>query len=92
MNKKAQITELIDSYISNLEKRGAKEFSGYTEIRTEEERMGYLLWFCKETKKFAEKGDLEKAGRWLGFIQGTLWALNIYSIDEMRDHNRPIFK
>lgn len=32
--------------------------------------------------------DMEKAARWLGFIQGVLWVSNVFTIDEMRDHNR----
>lgn len=29
-----------------------------------------------------------KANRWLGFVQGWFWEREIYTIDEMRDHNR----
>jgi len=32
--------------------------------------------------------DLEKAMRWLGFIQGVLWSTGTRSIDEMREDNR----
>jgi hypothetical protein len=31
----------------------------------------------------------EKIMRWLGFMQGALWVKGIYSIDEMRAHNKP---
>ena len=31
--------------------------------------------------------DMEKANRWLGFIQGVLWTRGIYTIDDMREHN-----
>ena len=34
--------------------------------------------------KLAFDGKVEKAMRWLGFVQGTLWLLGVYSIDEMR--------
>lgn len=30
----------------------------------------------------------EKFMRWLGFMQGALWSEGIYTIDEMREHNR----
>lgn len=36
---------------------------------------------------FADK-DIEKAFRWIGFVQGVLWAHKIYSIDELREHNK----
>ena len=32
--------------------------------------------------------DWVKANRWLGFIQGVLWEHHIFTIDNMRDHNR----
>ncbi len=30
-----------------------------------------------------------KVFRWLGFMQGVLWTLNVYTIDELRRHNMP---
>jgi len=27
--------------------------------------------------------------RWLGFIQGVLWASKAYTLAELKDHNRP---
>lgn len=30
----------------------------------------------------------EKFMRWLGFVQGVLWVNGVYTIDEMREHNR----
>lgn len=42
------------------------------------ERM--LTWDLSE--------NMDKANRWLGFIQGVLWTTGLYSIEEMRDHNR----
>ena len=30
----------------------------------------------------------EKVMRWLGFIQGALWAMGIYTVDELRAHNK----
>ena len=31
----------------------------------------------------------EKLMRWLGFMQGALWVKGIYTIDELKAHNRP---
>lgn len=30
----------------------------------------------------------EKLMRWLGFVQGAFWVCGVYSINQMRDHNR----
>lgn len=31
----------------------------------------------------------EKVMRWLGFMQGAFWVKGIYTIDELKAHNRP---
>lgn len=36
---------------------------------------------------FLREGELEKVDRWLGFVQGYLWAQQFYTIDEFRHHN-----
>jgi hypothetical protein len=46
----------------------------------------YMLW---QIPHFIKEGRKEKANRWLGFVQGALWANDIYTIEEMKDHNRP---
>lgn len=51
-------------------------------------RLGHIAWMVAETKKFTQERRLEKANRWLGFIQGFLWAKMFYSVDELRSHNR----
>lgn len=39
-------------------------------------------------EEFVRKGDMEKAFRWLGFIQGVMWAQRVYSLDSLKNHNR----
>src|SRR4030095_7725392 len=34
----------------------------------------------------------EKFMRWLGFMQGVLYAEGIFTIDQMKEHNRPTTK
>ncbi len=46
----------------------------------------YMLW---RIPWLIEAGRKEKANRWLGFVQGALWANDIYTIEEMKEHNRP---
>ena len=31
----------------------------------------------------------EKFMRWLGFVQGVFWCRSVYTIEEMKQHNRP---
>lgn len=50
--------------------------------------FNHLLWMTLEAQAFLEAGRVEKAMRWLGFIQGCFAALGEYSIDELSEHNR----
>ena len=52
-------------------------------------KLQHVLNMLVTTWDFVCEDRREKAFRWLGFIQGVLWAEGIYSIDELRDHNRP---
>jgi len=54
---------------------------------TNEAAGRHALWMCSEVRKFLADGRREKADRWLGFIQGVLWVLGNYTIDNMRAHN-----
>jgi len=65
----------------------------------------HARWMCQEIPRFLPshnafiepppdpkecQAKLEKAMRWLGFIQGVLWATGVRTIDEMRaDNTRP---
>lgn len=41
-----------------------------------------------EMEEFLRQNRMEKLYRWLGFVQGCLWSAGIYSIEEMKNHNR----
>jgi hypothetical protein len=51
--------------------------------------LGYLKFICIEAAKFVDEGRIEKAMRWLGFLQGVLWARGFYSLDDLKNHSRP---
>lgn len=38
--------------------------------------------------RWPEDGSERKAMRWLGFMQGALWTLGIYTLDELKEHSR----
>jgi len=41
----------------------------------------HLLWMCQNFPDAPE----EKLNRWLGFLQGAIWALGYRSIDQLRE-------
>lgn len=51
-------------------------------------KLQHVAWMCQEIRKFAQDNDLDRANRWLGFAQGVLWSEGLYTIADMREHNR----
>lgn len=90
---KKRYLDLMDQYQELLESRGAKlkEFEDYNNKYKDYsslEILGYALFMVEGIRKFVEAGDIDKANRWLGFLQGVFWAEGLFSINEMRDQNR----
>lgn len=53
--------------------------------------LDHVRWMCQhllELLKDSAIMDEQKLHRWLGFIQGVLYIGGIYTINEMRQHNR----
>lgn len=51
---------------------------------------GHQLWMLEQIAAFMLAGRREKAMRWLGFVQGWLWASGYCTIDEMKEANKPV--
>jgi hypothetical protein len=52
------------------------------------ERLGHVLWMIEEATSWpAER--LEKKFRWLGFVQGVLWACDVASVEDAKRMNMP---
>lgn len=49
----------------------------------------HVLWMIDEIDRMVDAGRLEKAFRWLGFVQGWLWATERRTIDVLRRDNMP---
>lgn len=45
-------------------------------------------WMLGQMREFVAQGKLEKAQLWLGFVQGVLWTNALYSLEELKSHNR----
>ncbi len=46
----------------------------------------HILWMIDKLSEF----EKDKYNRWLGFIQGYLWTEGIYTINELREHNKQL--
>lgn len=49
----------------------------------------HCRWMVAECRVMLADGRREKVMRWLGFVQGTMWAMGVVSIGALKDHNRP---
>jgi hypothetical protein len=78
------VLNAYDSYLSEL---------GFESIEDNDAsspggRVSHARWMCGRAAEFIAEERIEKADRWLGFIQGVLWCSYLFSIGEMREHNR----
>lgn len=47
-------------------------------------------WMCVEAVTvLIPGGKIEKAMRWLGFLQGVFCALEYFTLEELKHHSRP---
>lgn len=59
-------------------------------VRIQPERaLAHFRFMCIEAQRFVDEGRIEKAMRWLGFLQGVLWARNFFTLDDLKNHSRP---
>lgn len=51
-------------------------------------RLSHCRWMINQIKEMIKEDKMEKVYRWLGFIQGCLWNSGIFTIKEMKKHNK----
>jgi len=86
-----KIKEVTKKYRSLLHHMPPGE-GPFDAVPTPREVCSHVRGMLDQIDKFVDVGDqdsLEKAFRWLGFIQGTFWIAGTYTLNQMRDHNRP---
>lgn len=87
-----QIVALVQKYEKRLEMYEPKRFGSDMFLRSGVpgaiEAAGHLRWMCQEVPKLVDAGKIEKAHRWLGFLQGALWTLRETTIADLKRDNR----
>lgn len=81
-----QIIEACKLYLTKLPSPKQTVYDGVKEEF--DTPLSHIAWMCEKllSDEFSEK--IEKSMRWIGFIQGVLWSHKIFSIEEMKNHNR----
>jgi len=89
-----KLREIISLYRSYFEKRGIakKEFSNlqYQYYIVGDDLLAQCHWMLGKMEEFTNQGQsgLEKAFRWLGFIQGCLASQQCFTIKQLREQSR----
>jgi len=86
-----KVLKVIGIYRRGFKKMGIpkKDFPHDQLINTKENMLAHCHGMLDEIEVFVAEGRIEKAFRWLGFIQGCLWSTGHYTLDELKNHNRP---
>jgi hypothetical protein len=50
--------------------------------------LNHAYWMCGQIRRFVGSNRMAKALRWLGTLQGLMLACGVFSIDEIRAHDR----
>ena len=50
-------------------------------------RVAHYKFMCDKIQRLVDAGSMEKAMRWLGFLQGVMWRRNLYTLNELKDHS-----
>jgi hypothetical protein len=66
---------------------GAMRYPSDLSGPTASSALSHAAWMCQELVTFAAEKP-EKAERWLCFVQGALWTVDGWTIDEFREDNR----
>lgn len=77
--------EVVDRYERIL--------SSFGPGKKDRDMVEHLLGMLPQMRSFLVgiESDTEKMKfmRWLGFIQGVLWQRGWFTLDELKEHNRP---
>lgn len=49
----------------------------------------HYKFMCDEAQRFVDAGRIEKAMRWLGFLQGAFWRCGRFNLNDLKNHSRP---
>lgn len=86
-----KILEVMDTYRGYFQRNNIarRKFAPESKGHSRNELLEHCHAMLDEMENFLLEGRREKVFRWLGFIQGTLCSLGVYTLDELKNHSRP---
>lgn len=85
-----KVQQVIGTHRKKFEELGIGK-RGYPHaepLDSPENGLEYCHGMLDTIEGFVKENRIEKAFRWLGFIQGVLWAQKVYTLAELKSHNR----
>ena len=91
-----QAERMLTFYCKNLDRLGYVPIA-YEEIGepmsgniygAKYDALNHAMWMCNETRRFVRERRWAKVYRWIGMIQGLMFMGGIFSIAELKEHNR----
>lgn len=81
--------KLVDSGHSPVPYPDLEEHVGGSRLQVPHyDSLNHALWMCHRTREFIRQGRMAKSYRWIGMIQGILFMNGVYSLGELKQHNR----
>lgn len=81
-----QILDICKKYDEMLMREGFLKKQEHYEYGS----LNHCRYMLNKIPIHIDDGKFEKANRWLGFVQGILWAHGYCDIKTMKEHNRDI--
>lgn len=88
---KDKISEVLGIYRIKFEEMGvvATPYPHHLAPTSKDEVLTYCCSMLPGIETYLQEDKIGKAFRHLGFIQGCLWTCGIYTVEELKNHNRP---
>ena len=85
-----QLLDVVERYDALLERMGVEvlECDHAESCVARGPALSHVRSMVPQMREMVAAGKLEKAFRWLGWMQGVLWSFGVYTLEEERDHNR----
>jgi|GEM_PF-582184 len=89
-----KLISVFSFYRDELKKKGVpkkqlERYDIYSAGIFRKNHLSHLIYMCDTAIGFVHEGRIEKAMRWLGFIQGVLYFADEYTLDDLKNHSRP---
>jgi hypothetical protein len=85
-----RILSVVSDYQNKLLTRAVQpvQYPMQKAVSDPKHTLAHAAWMLGNIRLQVVQGKLDKAQRWLGFVQALLWVHGVYTIAELKTHNR----